>query len=401
MDCTGSMGSYISAAKQNIERIVQRLTEQEHADLRFGLVSYRDHPPQDQSYVVKSFPFTTELSAMQANLRTLSANGGGDGPEAVEAGLKAALEMDWRSDATKICIFIADAPPHGLGENGDGFPDGAPTGVDPLAVLDQMSMRGISVYTVGCQPALSHYRYATDFFIAAAERTNGQAVALESAAALADVIMGGAIEEMELTKLTDDVQRTVAALQQSEPELAEEEVATRVWRGLQERGLRTRQMKTAKLTSAHSALVSRATSLADAKSSLSAVAPSEEALGGRRRGRSRCASRSSPLELRSFKPAYRDEGLDVLECDEEDSDEELELPDEEVLEMACYRGGSSRLATLAGDRRGDRGASLSRMRAAPPPASSAAAPRVDLEEGEITMEQVSRLYGRGKKTGLW
>ena len=184
MDCTGSMGSYIQSAKQNIELIVRRLHDAEGYDLRFGLVAYRDHPPQDMTYVTKSFEFTTEIGAMQANLRTLSAQGGGDGPEAVAAALKATHDMAWRPDATKIVILIADAPPHGLGESGDGFPDGGPDGIDPLVVLDQMSMRGMTIYSCGCQPALSNYRFAVDFFIACAERTNGQAVSLGSAAAL-------------------------------------------------------------------------------------------------------------------------------------------------------------------------------------------------------------------------
>lgn len=38
-------------------------------------------------------------------------------------GLKAALDMPYRPYATKVCIFIADAPPHGLNEGGDGFPN--------------------------------------------------------------------------------------------------------------------------------------------------------------------------------------------------------------------------------------------------------------------------------------
>ena len=92
--------------------------------------------------------------------------------------------MPWRESATKVCILIADAPPHGLGESNDGFPNGAPTGIDPIEVLDQMSMKGICVYSVGCLPALSAYRHATKFFVAAAEKTNGQAVALGSADSL-------------------------------------------------------------------------------------------------------------------------------------------------------------------------------------------------------------------------
>lgn len=39
-----------------------------------------------------------------------------------------ALEMAWRPNATKMVVIIADAPPHGIGEHGDGFPEGSPCG---------------------------------------------------------------------------------------------------------------------------------------------------------------------------------------------------------------------------------------------------------------------------------
>ena len=42
------------------------------------------------------------------------AAGGGDGPEAVTAGMAAALtELHWRRESAKMVILIADAPPHG------------------------------------------------------------------------------------------------------------------------------------------------------------------------------------------------------------------------------------------------------------------------------------------------
>ena len=255
MDCTGSMGPYINAAKQNIESICAKLTEREGYDLRFGLVAYRDHPPQDSTFVTKPFGFTASLSTMKSQLGTLSASGGGDGPEAVAAGLKDTLDAAWRDDAAKVCILIADAPPHGLGESGDGFPNGAPDGVDPLAVLDRMSALGITIYSVGCQPALSRYQYATEFFIAAAERTNGQAVALGSASQLAEVITGGAIEEMDLEALTNEVQSQVAALRAAEPGMTEAMQQQRVCDMLQQRGHRTRQLRHKRLSSAHAAPV--------------------------------------------------------------------------------------------------------------------------------------------------
>ena len=58
---------------------------------------------------------------MQANLNSLNALGGGDGPEAQTAALAAALDMEWNEKAVKMVVLITDAPPHGIGEDGDGF----------------------------------------------------------------------------------------------------------------------------------------------------------------------------------------------------------------------------------------------------------------------------------------
>jgi hypothetical protein len=46
MDCTGSMGSYIASATQNIRSIVEAIVSSEKSDVRLALVEYRDHPPQ-------------------------------------------------------------------------------------------------------------------------------------------------------------------------------------------------------------------------------------------------------------------------------------------------------------------------------------------------------------------
>jgi len=409
IDCTGSMGSYIQAAKQGITRITERLAQAEGYDLRFGLVAYRDHPPQDSSYVTKSYAFTNDLADMQQNLASLSANGGGDGPEAVAAALKATYDVDWREDAAKIVVLIADAPPHGLGESGDGFPDGGPDGVDPLVVLDQMSAKGITIYSVGCQPALSSYRFATEFFIAVAERTNGQAVALGSAAALADVILGASVEEMDLEALTNEVQQLAAQMRSVEPALTDEAVEQRVWHSLSAKGTKTRQMGGSRLRSAHAGLVSAAPSLACAKASLAEKGPppslpqglssfraSMSARGGgpsmglkklpvRGGARRRSASPSSPITR-----SIRLDAVDGVD-DEDDLLAELEASSLSVdADAAVFRGVVAMPACAA---------------AAPPPSmvmrGAAAEERVALEEDTISMEQVSRLYGRGKKKGLW
>ena len=73
------------------------------------------------TYVTKTFGFTSDIAVMQKNLSSLVAAGGGDGPEAQTAALAAALDLDWAEDAIKMVVLITDAPPHGLGESGDGF----------------------------------------------------------------------------------------------------------------------------------------------------------------------------------------------------------------------------------------------------------------------------------------
>lgn len=123
-DCTGSQGSYITSATRNVEEICAQIFHsgklQEPEDLRVGLVAYRDHPPQDHTWVYRNFGFTSDISQVRQNLSDLYATGGGDGPEAVTAALQQALQMDWRLHASKMVVLIADAPPHGIGEYGDG-----------------------------------------------------------------------------------------------------------------------------------------------------------------------------------------------------------------------------------------------------------------------------------------
>ena len=123
-DTTGSQGPYINSAKKAIRDICNKISAS--ADIkkeliRFGLIAFRDHPPQDMTYVTRNFGFTDDISIMQANLNRLSALGGGDGPEAQTAALAAALDMEWIDNAVKMVVLITDSPPHGIGEDRDGF----------------------------------------------------------------------------------------------------------------------------------------------------------------------------------------------------------------------------------------------------------------------------------------
>jgi len=160
------------------------------------------------SYVTKSFGFTDDISIMQANLNRLTAVGGGDGPEAQTAALAAALDMEWIDDAVKMVVLITDAPPHGIGEDGDGFTE-SPDQNDPLEIARQMAERGITLFVIACEPALSRYKNAVDFYTALTQLTSGKMFSLMMADKLGDYIVGTAVETIETEKLIKEFENVI------------------------------------------------------------------------------------------------------------------------------------------------------------------------------------------------
>jgi Mg-chelatase subunit ChlD len=79
IDTTGSMGSFIEAAKQQLLDTLKLMSADSGIDLQVGLVEYRDHPPQDTSFVTRIYPLTANLKQMQKEINKLAANGGGSG----------------------------------------------------------------------------------------------------------------------------------------------------------------------------------------------------------------------------------------------------------------------------------------------------------------------------------
>lgn len=204
---------------------------------------------------------------MKAWLEQCEAQGGGDAPEAVADALHDVLKLSWRPEATKICILISDAPPHGLDPNcGDGFPDGDPTGVDPVKTVREMAEKQITLYCVGVEPSISKFLFITpfdylfsfsivpyrDFFMSLAYITGGQYVPMVNAKLLAQVIIGGVREEISLERLMQDAQEDInQEIKTAEEEGADEnEITARVNQLLLKRNTRVRQMEnTAGMTS--------------------------------------------------------------------------------------------------------------------------------------------------------
>lgn len=108
-DSTGSMGSEIEAVKRRIGDI-GKIILRKIPSARFSLVTYRD---VSDRYLVRGMPLTKNISDVNRFIVGVSANGGGDAPEAVQAGMEWAMTRLYFGEKSKKAMLIfGDAPPH-------------------------------------------------------------------------------------------------------------------------------------------------------------------------------------------------------------------------------------------------------------------------------------------------
>lgn len=127
-----------------MRKIIEDIIRSERCLLNAALILYRDHPPQDHTFVIQVNDFTDDAEEAKKNIDAAYAHGGlifkflwsfflleefylgGDCPEAIAPALHAAVHtLSWRANAVKIAVLIADAPPHGLTPTcGDSWPNG-------------------------------------------------------------------------------------------------------------------------------------------------------------------------------------------------------------------------------------------------------------------------------------
>lgn len=122
LDATGSMGDEIDRLKANMVSIAEQIDALPgDPDVRFAMTVYRD---QGDLFVTRTFDFTGDVATFTAGLRDVTADGGGDWPEALEDGLHDVLTAPtWRGDDTvKLVFLVADAPPH-VGGEGPNYTD--------------------------------------------------------------------------------------------------------------------------------------------------------------------------------------------------------------------------------------------------------------------------------------
>lgn len=112
VDATGSMGDEINYLRSELSNVIETVKTQSKnkGTLRIGSIFYKD---KSDDYLTKETPLDENIENTIDFIKTKVANGGGDFPEAVDAGLELALQQDWNMDALNRVIFLLlDAPPH-------------------------------------------------------------------------------------------------------------------------------------------------------------------------------------------------------------------------------------------------------------------------------------------------
>ena len=124
VDATGSMSSYITAAKEETKNISDELLKLYPEKMfKYGYIFYRDpiDSPYDKHEVID---LTDNVNSFPEKIEKIYATGGGDAPEDWAGAYKLANEkISWRN-GTKVIMHLTDAGAHGkLFTKNDKYPE--------------------------------------------------------------------------------------------------------------------------------------------------------------------------------------------------------------------------------------------------------------------------------------
>lgn len=161
IDATGSMSDEIKYLQAEIDDIITKVKDaNQTANIELSIMMYRDISDE---YLIRYSDFTTDVQSQKEFLANQKASGGGDFEEAVDQALAAAMEKQWREDATKLLFLVADAPAH------DKDVEAWNTTVKNAA------SKGIKIFSVGCSGIHKKTEY---FFRCQSIITGGQYIFL-------------------------------------------------------------------------------------------------------------------------------------------------------------------------------------------------------------------------------
>lgn len=211
IDSTISMGPYIERTREAVERIYQRIEEEELADqVSFGLVSYRDSvdaaPGID--YVTRMYADPGEVEdgsdfiTRVADLREAQASTVGWEEDAYAGVMQAIDEVEWSNFGARYAVLITDASAI------EGDSERSATGLDADQIRLEAARQGIAVYTLHLKTPKGEQR--GDHAVAEAQYRNlstftGTGTSLYYPVATGDVALFGQRVDALAAAITDQV----------------------------------------------------------------------------------------------------------------------------------------------------------------------------------------------------
>lgn len=118
-DTTGSMHWYIDDVKNHCVSLIPKLMKA-NPDMRIGIVAFGDYCDMTSSTIFgkayQVLPLTDDENKIINFINNAKNTNGGDSDEFYELVIKKITEeTDWRDDAVKAVLLIADASPHDVG----------------------------------------------------------------------------------------------------------------------------------------------------------------------------------------------------------------------------------------------------------------------------------------------
>ena len=144
VDATGSMSSYIIAAKEETKNIADELRKLYPEKMfQYGYIFYRD-PIDSKNDTHDVIDLTDNVNSLPEQINVISATGGGDIPEDWVGAYKLANEkISWRN-GIKVIIHLADAGAHGkLFTKSDKYPEEEEK---LIYELDRCAEKGIKIF---------------------------------------------------------------------------------------------------------------------------------------------------------------------------------------------------------------------------------------------------------------
>jgi hypothetical protein len=213
VDTTGSMSPFLEAARRHLLDAIETLRADARLDLAVGLVEYRDHPPQDSTFVTRVRALESELDRVRRVVANLQPQGGGDAPEAVFDGVHdACIKVAWRAYSRRFALLVGDAPPHGVRAH-DGVGSPCRCGLTQHAVTAAAEQQGVTVHALPLTAGATR-----DAFLALAEGTGGECADVQRPERVIATMAG--VLARDFSALSFDREVLTVARAHAEPETA-------------------------------------------------------------------------------------------------------------------------------------------------------------------------------------